>query len=378
MNRSISDLLDDIQVDFIELNPAPAARSIRERTMNKIHKTARYRAAGARKAFGGIAIAALLFAMSTAAVAANIFGIGDYFKSVFGVMTESQLAVLEEIGKTDMPAVTSGGTTITPLAAIGDEDYYYLMLRIVAPEGTVLDFDTEESIMQSDALDTKALQFESPDDPENSLALEFDDKQYKRAGLQFTTTLLEDDAPNDNMCTVVLRCIAQYKSDLKFNDGVPKTLRIKGVWAQTPLKEYTKVLAGDWAFDVGSFGLSGSYKVNTDDMYIVAADGKTDMTLKYLYISPLGIQYDYTYDRPDDVDTDRYEPGIGPIRAVMKDGSTVEVYQNDGYYNEKGAGYHGYFHKPVNVNDIDHLRFWSYSVRVNDGLGEGEWFNADY
>jgi hypothetical protein len=374
MNRNISDLLDDIQVDTINLTPVPA-RNVKERTMSKIQKTARYRAVRARKMYGGIAIAALLFAMSTAAVAANILGIGDYFKSVFGVMSESQLAVLEEIGKTDMPAVTSNGTTITPLAAIGDEDYYYLMLRIAAPEGTILDFDVEESIMQSDALDTKVLQFFNPDDWANSIVLEFDDKQYKHAGLQFTTTLLEDGAPDDNVCTVVLRYIAQYKSDLKFNDGVPKTLRIKGVWAQTPQKQYTKVLEGDWAFDVGSFGLSGSYKVSTDGMYIVAADGKTDMTFKYLYISPLGIQYDYTYDNPDDVDTDWYEPGIGTIRAVMKDGSTVEVYQNDGYVNETGAGYHGYFLQPVKVSEIDHLRFWSYSVRVNDG--NGAWFNTD-
>lgn len=80
-----------------------------------------------------------MLALPATALATNIFGIGDYFASYFGKLTDSQITVLEEIGATDMPAAESNGTTITPLAAVGDEDFYYLILRIEAPEGTTFD-----------------------------------------------------------------------------------------------------------------------------------------------------------------------------------------------------------------------------------------------
>jgi hypothetical protein len=224
-------------------------------------------------------------------------------------------------------------------------------------------------------LDTKAIQFFNLDDIENSISLEFDSKQYKRKGFQLSVLRLEDDVPGDNVYTVVLRYMTQYGDDLKFNDGIPKTLRIKSIWSQSPSKVYTKILDGEWEFDIGSFGLSGSYKVNTDGIYIIAGDDySTEMELKYLYVSPLGIRYDYTYDYQN---VDLSSPGIGPIQAVMKDGAIVEVHQTDGYYNETNAGYHGYFDQPVKVSEIDHLQFWSYCIRVNDGLGEGEWFNEE-
>jgi hypothetical protein len=362
MNRNISDLLDDIQVDSVNLNPVTAG-NIKEITMRKLHETARYRTVRLRKVFGGVAIAAVLFATSATAIAANVFGIGDYFKSVFGVMSESQLAVLEEIGKTDMPSVTSNGTTITPLAAIGDDDYYYLMLRIVAPEGTVLNFDSDDTIIHSFALTTKAIQFSNPDDPDNSISLEFGSDQYNRTGRLLEIIRLEDDDPGDNIYVCTLRYTAQYSSDFKFNDGIPKTLRIKGIWSQSADKVYTKILDGDWAFDIGDFGASGSVEVNTDGIYIVAGnDYSTEMELKYLYVSPLGIRFDYTYDYQN---VDQSAPGIGLTKVVMKDGSTVEVFASDGYANETSSGYHGYFAQPVKVSEIDYLQFWSYRIKVN-------------
>jgi hypothetical protein len=346
MNRNISDLLDDIQVDSVNLSPVSAG-NIKEKTMNKIHQTVRYRSVKVRRVFSSIAIAALLIALSTGAVAANVFGIGDYFKSVFGDMNESQLAMLEEIGKTDMPPVTSNGTTITPLAAIGDGDWYYLALRIEAPAGTVLE--------QGDSY----FQIWNPDEPLNTDVLPSE--------IEWS-----DETPGDNIINAVFRIGTQYGSEEKLNDGASRILRINGLWLQSPEKVYTKVLDGVWEFDIGIYGTSGYLELPVNGLKTVSkSDGKilgsgevkpdVALTLQYMSVSPLGLRYEYTYEN---VDTDWYTPGVDTLEVIMKDGSTVAVIAADGQGGNNGVKYHAYFAAPVRVSEIDHIQFGDLSIPV--------------
>ena len=96
-----------------------------------------------------VLVAAIVAALCGVTVVAAKLGVADSFKGYFGDLTAEQKQVMEELGTTDMQPVTSNGTTITPLAAICDENNYYLRLRIEAPEGTELyDYREGEGNMQ--------------------------------------------------------------------------------------------------------------------------------------------------------------------------------------------------------------------------------------
>ena len=142
MEYNIYDLMDEFADEEIKLSPYNAAdlRRIEELTMKKIEEQQGRRPA-AKKA-GRIArallVAAVVTALCTATVVAAKLGVADSFKGYFGDLTAEQKQVMEALGTTDLQPVTSNGTTITPLAAICDENNYYLRLRIEAPEGTEL------------------------------------------------------------------------------------------------------------------------------------------------------------------------------------------------------------------------------------------------
>ena len=57
---------------------------------------------------------------------------------MLGGKLNTLLAVVEQLSETLPDAVTSGGATMTPLAAFGGHGALYLMLEVEAPEGTVL------------------------------------------------------------------------------------------------------------------------------------------------------------------------------------------------------------------------------------------------
>ena len=138
----ISDLLDGWEDGSTEL-PVPAGMSperVREMTMEKIGQTRRPRR---RMGLRLLACAGLAAAFTVSAMAAyQLWGPGELFDPFFTIerapLDDGQKALLDEIGTTNLPPVTSGGTTLTPLAAIADEHTLYLRLRLEAPEGTAL------------------------------------------------------------------------------------------------------------------------------------------------------------------------------------------------------------------------------------------------
>ena len=94
--------------------------------------------------------AAAVAALSVSALAAGrFFKAGEPFQDFFtpedGALSQNQVDVIDRLGQVfdgevgpAPAAVASNGATITPIAAIADENVYYLRLRVEAPEGTAL------------------------------------------------------------------------------------------------------------------------------------------------------------------------------------------------------------------------------------------------
>ena len=114
-------LLDGWEDGSAEL-PVPAGMSperIREMTMEKIKQTKRSRR---RMGLRLLACAGLAAVFTVSAMAAyQLWGPGKLFTIESAPLNDGQKALLDEIGTTNLPTVTSGGTTLTPLAAIADE-----------------------------------------------------------------------------------------------------------------------------------------------------------------------------------------------------------------------------------------------------------------
>ena len=242
MEYNIYDLMDEFADEDIELSPYNAAdlRRIEELTMKKIEEQQGRRPA-AKKA-GRIArallVAAVVTALCTATVVAAKLGVADSFKGYFGDLTAEQKQVMEELGTTDLQPVTSNGTTITPLAAICDENNYYLRLRIEAPEGTELyTYQEGEGNMQpwNYAEGHDFITSEGYDIP--GVSCNFD---------------WFDETPGDNIVEVVVklrssylttRDIAELKETegedftvLSFTDGKSKQLRFHNIWWNSPMR----------------------------------------------------------------------------------------------------------------------------------------------
>ena len=138
----MTDLLDGWEDGSVEL-PPPAGMSperIKERTMEQIRQTKRPRR---RMGVRLLACAALAAVFTVSAMAAyHLWGPGELFDPFFTLesapLDDGQKELLDQIGATNLPPVTSNGVTLTPLAAIADEHTLYLRLRLEAPEGTVL------------------------------------------------------------------------------------------------------------------------------------------------------------------------------------------------------------------------------------------------
>ena len=142
MKKRISDLLDGYEDDSVDLSadtPLSPAR-IKELTMNRITpKQNKLRRLPVRL-LAAAAIAAVLTASAFAAV--YIAGAGELMQDFFAkdgeALSTGQIESLDQVGQTFEEGATDNGATITPVAALADENCYYLRLRVEAPEGTVL------------------------------------------------------------------------------------------------------------------------------------------------------------------------------------------------------------------------------------------------
>ena len=372
MEYNIYDLMDEFADENIALSPCGTAdlRRIEELTMKKIeeqtpaHRTKRT----VRRVTRTVLVAAIVAALCGVTVVAAKLGVADSFKGYFGDLTAEQKQVMEELGTTDMQPVTSNGTTITPLAAICDENNYYLRLRIEAPEGTKLNLPKE---------DEGYLQLWNPETAGDFFAR--DDYDYD--GCSFDCTW-SDAVPGDNVLEVVMQiagqsCDTRTKTYLEnllgrdytvmsFTDGRPKQLNIHGIWMQTNNQDlpYEIVLEGDWSFEIGLNAKAAP------TVYVDASGRATEstwpepdhtLTLEYFRISPLGMVGEYGHDYDENMEG----YGIEICALVMKDGSTLKM--GTGGVSMTGRDFvmlNYRFDAPIDVTQVDHIVFGDQIIPV--------------
>lgn len=369
MKRDIWDLLDtycDESVRLDQITPL-SPRRIKELTMSRLEHRPSRRPRACMRALAVAAAIALLSA--TVAAASYYFGAGSLFSSFFtresDDLTPGQVETMDRIGQTFEGGVTSNGTTMTPVAALADRHAYYLRLRVEAPEGVVLpDLDGDVD---------GYYQFMNPDE-DIDMDLELEEGAYQTVVYSIQLEWLPDSNPTDNVKEVVILYIAQLGTDLAFNDGVPKILTIHGLWIQSPYKEYTQVLGGEFSFDIGTHyqgdvvTLDGQGAADYNEAY-----GFTTV-LDTLELSPLGFSYRLKSTVPEN---DWILPGLGRLQIVLKDGSVFwqtgqgVVYQNSGdkrsFLEEHGIVLldtptteyqdHILFDSPLDLSQVDYVKY---------------------
>ena len=371
MEYNIYDLMDDVRDDTV--TPAPgcdeaALRRIKELTMKKIENQQGGRPAvkKTRRVARGLLIAAIVAVMCTATVAAAKLGVADSFKGYFGDLTAEQKQLMEEMGTTDMPApVTSNGTTITPLAVYGDAYHYYIRLLVQAPEGTVLripDPQTEGDLM--------------PRGTEESGILETEGCDFSGGGYSVTW---EDSIPGDNTLEGVVYLEGQMLSDdaaqrvgetrMRFDDGRPKWLYITSLAVyNASLGQYTEtVLEGDWRFELPDLSAQAApVEVDASGLTVESTQPGRMIYLDTFRISSTYIQVKYDSDSIDDFDAPPCEPE-GGWALVLNDGTEVAGEDSDvggGGWNNSHVDLYFRFAAPIDVTQVDHIRFGTLEIPV--------------
>lgn len=380
MEYTIYDLMRGLQDDSVALPEDEAAdlRRIKELTMHKIQENQDgHGARPIRRMTRVMLVAAFAAALCIATVAAARLGVADAFKGFFGQLDESQRQVMETLGTTDLPApVTSHGTTITPVAAICDKHNYYLRLRIEAPAGTTLRIpDPSEGCLQLSVLDSNTL------DPDVLQVEGCDETPF-----YFWYAAWYDDTPGDNVLETVVWLSSHGQGQrnpdpyrpgdpiwVDFTDDTPKSVNIHNISVQNDDHEYTVLLEGDWHFDLPPAQEHPTLHIDTSGLTEESTDPGRMIYLDYFNISALSLEFEYRYDPlyvdvayPDGVEREeKYCEIKGGWDVVLKDGSTVPL---GGNY---GDGYHDFayliqpFTAPVDITQVDHIRFGSLTIPVN-------------
>ncbi len=286
------------------------------------------------------AIAAVVL-IGTAAAAA-----GPLWERYFGRLDEGQQAVIDNLSTAPetLPAAESNGTVMTPLAAFGDRDFYYLMLEIHAPEDTVLpDYSEDEGYYQlfGDELGEK-ITLTDKDGRELPRYVEFE--WMPRSG-------------ENNVLTAVLRFWPAEGVD--FSDGTDKVLHIPGLWVQSPDKVYTPVLTGDWEFNIGAH--CGDVEIRELDVTGVTqgTEESGTLVLDSLRLSPLGMRWRTHWTSPQE--------GIWPgaeIAVVMEDGREVSLDNTMGGCQEDWSEDYGPFETPIDLNQVTAVRWGGVLIPV--------------
>lgn len=385
MKRNISDLLDRYPAEDVELggNTPYSPTRIKEITMKKIHTETKSGKKGFRPA-RLLAAAAVAAAFTVSALAAGRLLGGELFGDVFsrgdGSLTPGQMETIDRLVQTfegqdgaAPAAVTDNGASITPLAALADENVYYLRLRVEAPEGTALpDLDWER--------DGACYQLFGPEAADH-LTLEPAEGAYPADtfGYQLDFRPLPDSEPNDNVKEFVAQFTNLSDDGIALNDGVSKVLTVRGLWTQDSDKGYTPIFTGTFAFDIGlnfqsqlleleAGGLTWSTRAE-DELRGVAYD--VTNTVAQMSLSPLSLSYRYTTTLP--ADNNWIDAGLGPVEIVLTDGTEIPCihgHDTDVGNSQTGAReLEGFvvFDQPLDLSQVDHLQYGDNKIPVNAG-----------
>lgn len=385
MKRNISDLLDRYPAEDVELggNTPYSPTRIKEITMKKIHTETKSGKKGFRPARLLVA-AAVAAAFTVSALAAGRLLGGELFGDVFsrgdGSLTPGQMETIDRLVQTfegqdgaAPAAVTDNGASITPLAALADENVYYLRLRVEAPEGTALpDLDWER--------DGACYQLFGPE-ADDHLTLEPAEGAYPADtfGYQLNFRPLPDSEPNDNVKEFVVQFTNLSDDGIALNDGVSKQLTIHGLWTQDSDKVYTSIFTGEFAFDIGlnfqsqllDLAVDGlTWSTRAEDEFRGVAYDVTN-TVKQMSLSPLSLSYRYTTTLP--ADNNWIDAGLGPVEIVLTDGTSIPcIHGRDTDLGNSQAGtreLEGFvvFDQPLDLSQVDHLQYGDNKIPVNAG-----------
>ena len=385
MKRNISDLLDRYPAEDVELggNSPYSSNRIKEITMKNIHTETKSRKRGFKPARLLVA-AAVAAAFTVSALAAGRLLGGELFGDVFSrgndSLTPGQMETIDRLVQTfegqdgaAPAAVTDNGASITPLAALADENVYYLRLRVEAPEGTALpDLDWER--------DGACYQLFGPE-ADDHLTLEPAEGAYPADtfGYQLNFRPLPDSEPNDNVKEFVVQFTNLSDDGIALNDGVSKQLTIHGLWTQDSDKVYTPIFTGEFAFDIGlnfqsqllDLAVDGlTWSTRAEDEFRGVAYDVTN-TVKQMSLSPLSLSYRYTTTLP--ADNNWIDAGLGPVEIVLTDGTSIPcIHGRDTDLGNSQAGtreLEGFvvFDQPLDLSQVDHLQYGDNKIPVNAG-----------
>ena len=385
MKRNISDLLDRYPAEDVELggNTPYSPTRIKEITMKNIHTETKSRKRGFKPARLLVA-AAVAAAFTVSALAAGRLLGGDLFGDVFSrgddSLTPGQMETIDRLVQTfegqdgaAPAAVTDNGASITPIAALADENIYYLRLRVEAPEGTALpDLDWER--------DGACYQLFGPEAADR-LTLEPAQGAYPADafGYQLDFRPLPDSEPNDNVKEFVVQFTNLSDDGIALNDGVSKQLTIHGLWTQDSDKVYTPIFTGEFAFDIGlnfqsqllDLAVDGlTWSTRAEDEFRGVAYDVTN-TVKQMSLSPLSLSYRYTTTLPKD--NNWIGAGLGPVEIVLKDGTAIPcIHGCDTDVGDSQTGtreLEGFvvFDQPLDLSQVDYVQYGENKIPVNAG-----------
>lgn len=388
MKRNISDLLDRYPAEDVELggNTPYSSNRIKEITMKNIHTETKSRKRGFKPAHLLVAAAVAAAFTVSALAAGRLLGgdlLGDVFSRGNGSLTPGQMETIDQLVQTfegrdgSIPAaVTDNGTSITPIAALADENIYYLRLRVETPEGTALpDLDWER--------DGACYQLFGPETADR-LTLEPAEGAYPADtfGYQLDFRPLPDSEPNDNVKEFVVQFTNLSDDGIALNDEVSKVLTIRGLWTQSSDKDYTPIFTGTFAFDIGLNFQSQAVELDADGLTWRHELLDYTNTMQAMTLSPLSLSYRVDSTMPEN---DRIGAQVGALKIVLKDGSVF--YSESTEYDEQLARYiqeenitlpltgeptgvfenYIVFDQPLDLSQVDYVQYGDNKIPVNAG-----------
>lgn len=402
MKRRISDLLEGIREDTVELNTQTPLSSnrIKELTMSKINSEKKTHNTK-RIAFRILVAAAAISLLTVTAFAAeNVFGAGDWFRDILGnrleedrktvqqeglditlpeTVSQEQIDVVNELGQVfEETSIESEGTTMTLTAAYADANVIHLYFQAEAPEGTVLPDGILYQFYDYNAEDWNILEL-----PQGA--------PYELSGYNVEVEALPDADPTDNRKDFHVTIYTQSGMEMQFNDGVSKLYHITGIYEQVVDMNgdedgYVRLAPGSFTFDIGIANEAKVVELDVDGLTYGGhrtrtwthdspckefckenLTGQTDpdtglpihaeswdytVTPKRLAISPLSADWACDYTCSDD----RASFGLS-FRVVMKDGSSPLLVDGGGSYNDEKCMSSGtnYFSTPIDLSQVDYI-----------------------
>ena len=358
MDLYISDIFDGLQENTVDLTcrEAASAERVKALTLEKLH----HMQPKAHRHFRlpmAAAAAILTALLATTAIAANSFGVADWFRSIFGTMTPEQQEAAQSLTM-DQPqpvSVSENGTTVTLLGAIGDTRSCYARLRFEAPAGTILEIPTGKSEL--------AL-MKPPKAPDylEYRTLACPELVSSRSFSYYENLIWEDPIPGDNALELIMQIGLPQDSLVSFQDEHPDFLNMDGLYLRTDTPtgwESEPILEGPWTIPLAPMGgTTKDLEAQGTVCVLKLNDGQSyTLTLNRLAVSPLGIELEARYDRPMDGSAGYVYP---TACAYTLDGQAIPgtiSYDRFSRLDNQVVSYSYLFDAPVALEDMDSLVF---------------------